>query len=232
MVEINIPREVRDALKSVDTTALGKQIDQIVERGVPGYLHLLGLSTCGHVIAARLHTLDMALSEHQKSKSDKKRSETGHVVGRAASDLLHAVQRMKDQAAKEELEGELFQVYEPLGQPVALRENMTVNVDFRWRKTTDDDWTSGSIAFNHVVDMRPDFSQPLPSRKPSAAKQAREREDRLHREWERLMTSALQDVREFFQKGGNGADIPESFQVRTSPHSGSLNNDSTRFWLE
>ncbi|HBP6526412.1 TPA: hypothetical protein L6A81_12295 [Pseudomonas aeruginosa] len=232
MIEINIPREVREALKSLDTAALSKQIDEIVERVVPGYLHHLGLSTCGRVIAARLHTLDMALSEHHKSKSDKKRSETGHVVGRAASDLLHAVQRMKDQAAKEELEGELFQVYDPLGQPVALRENMTVNVDFRWRRTTDDDWTSGSIAFNHVVDMRPDFSQPLPSRKPSAAKQAREREDRLYREWERLMTLALLAVKEYFRKGNDGADIPESFQVRTNPHSRSLDNHSTSFWLE
>lgn len=232
MVEINIPREVRESLKSVDTAALSKLIDHIVERGVPGYLHLLGLSSCGHVIAAKLHSLEMALSEHSKSKSDKKRSETGYRVGRAASDLLHAVRHMKDQVAKEEQEDELFHVYDPLGHPVALRENMTVNVDFRWRKTTDDDWTSGSIAFNHVVDMRPNFSQPLPGRKPSASKQAKEREDRLYREWERLMTSAHQAVKEYFRKGGDGADIPESFQVRTSPQSGSLNNHSTSFWLE
>ncbi|HEJ2342717.1 TPA: hypothetical protein ACWLUJ_006183 [Pseudomonas aeruginosa] len=232
MVEINIPREVREALKSLDTAALSKQIDEIVERGVPGYLHLLGLSGCGHVVAARLHTFEMALSEHSTSRSDKKRSETGYRVSSAARDLRDAVQHMKDRVAKEEQEGEFFQVADPLGQPFALSEKMTVSVQFQWRKTTDDDWTSGSIAFNHVVDMRPDFSQPPPSRKPSANNQAKEREARLYREWERLMTLAHLAVKEYFRKGNDGADIPESFQVRTSPHSRSLNNHSASFWLE
>ena len=39
---------------------------------------------------------------------------------------------------------------------------------------------------------------------------------------------ALLSVRDFFRDGGNGADIPETFDATTDR--GSLNNSSLNFW--
>lgn len=60
----------------------------------------------------------------------------------------------------------------------------------------------------------------MPKRKPSAAEAARDLEDSLNREWERLKAQALFSMREFFRDGGDGDAVPEVFAVRPSAYGG------------
>lgn len=55
-----------------------------------------------------------------------------------------------------------------------------------------------------------------PKRKPSAAKLEHERQDTLYRHWEHLRSLAISAVREFLQKGGDAATIPDRFVAMTS----------------
>jgi len=57
------------------------------------------------------------------------------------------------------------------------------------------------------------------------------RQDQLFSEWEHLKRLALQSVQQYLKDGGDGAAIPETFQVVTDQHNGVLNNFSARFWL-
>lgn len=92
-------------------------------------------------------------------------------------------------------------------------------------------WVSGSITFLYDVDLRTAYTRPPPSRKPSAAKLAEERRERLHSEWEHLKDQALFSVRDYFKEGGSGAKIPDIFHVKLDSYSRGLNNHSAKFWL-
>lgn len=73
---------------------------------------------------------------------------------------------------------------------------------------------------------------PVSTRKPSAAKQEQELQNRLYQTWEHLMRGALYSVRDYFRDGGDGAKIPETFQVTVDSYSRDLNNYSTQFWRQ
>lgn len=232
MVQINLPLSERKALLAIDTNALSLAVDQLVERGFPGYMHWLDLSGCGTTFSRQLHLLERALSELNAAKSDKKRTEMKGRVRDAADDLIAAVEHMKHRAAVEEEEGKLFRVDDPLVTPSYLSAKMSVTVYYQWRKTEEDDWTSGSIKFTHVVETRPDYTMPIPVRKPSAAQRSRDRQDELYRVWERLTMDAHSAVRDYFRSGMDVRAIPEAYQVVPSVHGGGLNNHSCKFWLE
>lgn len=102
-------------------------------------------------------------------------------------------------------------------------------MSYRWRKTVDNEWTHGSITFIHDVDLTPDYGQPRPTRKPSAAKQQQEVQKRLFYTWEHLTKGALYSVRDYFKQGGEADNIPGTFQAKVG-NSGFLNNYSTVFW--
>lgn len=59
-----------------------------------------------------------------------------------------------------------------------------------------------------------------------------ERQDKLYRHWEHFRMLAINAVREFLQKGGDAATIPERFVARTSGRDRHLNNFSCDFWQE
>jgi hypothetical protein len=106
-----------------------------------------------------------------------------------------------------------------------------IRVSFRWRKSIEDDWQHGSIRFHHQAQPpRPVYGQPLPKRKPSAAKQAEELQRDLAQTWAHMMRSALYTVRDYFQEGGDGALIPKEFEAVVDPHTRHLNNFSLNFW--
>lgn len=73
-------------------------------------------------------------------------------------------------------------------------------------------------------------TRPPPARKPSAAKQAQERQEDLYREWKLLKDQALFCVRDYFREGRAGANIPKTFRVKYDPYTRGLNNFSAKFW--
>lgn len=113
---------------------------------------------------------------------------------------------------------------------------MQVRVSYRWRRTIEDEWTTGSIIFKHKVRPRFDYralAKPKPKpklkRKPSARKLGEVRENDLRREWEHLEQLAHWSVRDYFRAGHDGAGIPGEFEVRLGDGD-HLNNFSADFW--
>lgn len=230
MGEINLPRYERDALKTIDTFVLDKLVEQCFSEERADALRSLRLEDCGTYVISELRGFEKALIEHRQAKAAKKRAETAHYARRAGSNLVFAVQQMKHRAETEEKEDFLFYVDDRIIQPYGCSNPVTVQVSYRWRTAIEDQWVYGSITFSHHVDLRPDYTIPLPSRKPSAAKQEQERKDKLYREWEHLKRLGLHSVKEYFKTGHDGAKIPKTFQAIIDPYSRGLNNHSAQFW--
>lgn len=230
MGEINVPPREREAIKAIDVGRLQELVDQCFRDEKPFALRGLRLEDCGLYIATKLRAYEQSLMAHGAAKAAKKRETTGYSARRDGSDLVFAVQQMQQRVETEEAEDQLFQVDDLLSQPAFISEKLHVRVGYRWRRTTEDQWVYGAITFLHDVDMRPDYSISPPSRKPSLAKQAQLRRDKLHGEWDHLSGLGLHAVKEYFRSGGAGDAIPETFRARLDPHSRHLNNYSVKFW--
>ncbi|MFG1433019.1 hypothetical protein V5F44_10060 [Xanthobacter sp. V2C-8] len=231
MGEINISRDEQDAIKAIDARELDKLIDKAIQNEQSGDLHRLSLTCCGTYVSTKLHHFDQALARHRLAKSARKREETGDALRRAGRELSFAFSAMKQRMETEQVEAELFRVDDQIMPPYRFTKQMSVRVGYRWRRTIEDEWQWGSITFVHHHDPRPDYT-PAPKRKPSAAKQEQELQDRLYQTWEHLMRGALYSVRDYFRDGGDGATIPETFQVTVDSYSRGLNNYSTQFWRQ
>ena len=231
MGTINISREEKDALKAIDGVTLSQLIEQCLRDKRPDALRSLRLENCGPHVYAKFRAYCENLGEYADAKAEKKRAETECRANRAASDLTIAVQRMKDRLETEEREGLLFYVDDQVFPPDRFSERVAVRVKYRWRPSIEDTWVHGSITFSHTVDLRPDYICPSRKRKSSAAKQVEAREEKLYDTWENLVRLALFSVRDFFRDGGNGGEIPETFQVKTYLFAKGLNNFSAKFWV-
>lgn len=232
MVQINMTRDEKEAVSGIDRRELQKQIDQCIYEERTGGIHSLGLSRCGLYVASALRNFERTLGDYSKAKSSKKREDTRTSVLRAGSDLVHAVQIMKDRAETEQQDGQFFYVEDQILPPASLREQLTVRISYKWRRSVEDNWTYSSITFSHTSVSRPDYSQPAPTRKPSAAKVRQGREAKLYEEWEHLRDLALCSVRDFFKSGDDGNSIPTAYSVKPDSHSGRLNNYSADFWRD
>ncbi|MPV64304.1 hypothetical protein [Burkholderia sp. BE17] len=231
MGEINIPRADQEALRAVERDVLNELIDQCLQEERLSALRPLRLDNCGPYIASKVRELEKALDTYSKAKAEKKRAETRYDALSAGRDLLHAVLLMKQRMATEEEEGQRFHVDDLIMPPHRFGERISVRVNYRWRPSAADPWAYGDITIFHDVDIRPDFTLAPPKRKPSAARQAQERQETLYREWEHLKSLALHSVRDFFRDGGDGGEIPKVFQVKLDAHTRRLNNFSAKFWL-
>lgn len=230
MSEINIPRDEQEALRAVDIEVLDKLIEQCLREGQPHVLRILRLESCGLYVTSKLREYERTLMACGKAKTEKKRAETLYRARRAGSDLADAVQQMHHRLKTEEQEGQLFYIEDHITQPYSFGERVTVQVSYRWRRTILDRWAYGSITFSHDVDLRPDYTMPPPKRKPSAAKQEQDRQDKLYREWDYLRSLGLHAVREYFRGGGDGEGIPQKFQAKTDSYGRRMNNFSAQFW--
>lgn len=232
MGEINIPRDQQVAIAAIDASELDRLIEQAIREERSGDLHRLPLGNCGSYIATKLHSFDRALAKHREAKVPRKRAETGDALRRAGRDLSFAVGTMKQRMETEQKEGQLFSIDDQIIPPHRFSKHLSVRVSYRWRRTVDDEWSFGHITFVHDVDLRPDYTSPVPKRKPSAAKQEQDLQDRLCQTWEHLMRGALYSLRDYFRDGGDGDRIPETFQATVDSHSRGLNNYSTQFWRQ
>ncbi|MCG8274169.1 hypothetical protein MIC97_22735 [Aquamicrobium sp. NLF2-7] len=222
----------KQAIRSIDSGVLRDLVDQAITSEHLGGLSKLPLDDCGDYVANKLRHLDSALAAYRIAKSAKKREETLYSAHKAGSDLTFAFGQMKQRLEVEERESQLFVIYEPTMAPLRVAQVMQVRVSYRFRRTIEEEWTSGSIVFKHTSRPRFDFhalAQPKPERKPSARKLAEERESELLREWEHLERLAHWSVRDYFRAGHDGSDIPHEFEVRLGA-GGHLNNFSADFW--
>lgn len=231
MGEINIPPDQHAALDAVDMRELDRLIGQALRSEQSGAIPGL-LRNCGPYVAGRLQAFEQALGRHRAAKAARKREETGRDLRSAGSDLAHAVDGMKRRLETERKDAELFVVDDLIGPPHRFSKSLRVMVNYRWRRSANDAWAYGSITFTHEVDTRPDYTRPMPKRKPRAAKQEQDLQHQLYRTWEDLMRGALYSVRDFFRNGGDGAAIPDTFEAMVDAHSRSLNNYSTQFWRQ
>ncbi|EOX0195488.1 hypothetical protein ACO3GI_006745, partial [Pseudomonas aeruginosa] len=116
--------------------------------------HSLGLSSCGPYVATKLNAFQQAIAEYSKAKAPTKRERTLQDALRAGSDLVHAVQQMKDRLEAEREDGELFFIDDQIRPPFHLSKRLSVQVSFRWRATPSADWKHGYLTF--VYDFSPE----------------------------------------------------------------------------
>ncbi|WP_417661233.1 hypothetical protein [Pseudomonas sp.] len=230
MSYINLPSDQQTAISDVDEAVLWAAVHKCLDEERVGPIHGLGLSNCGPYVATKLHGFQQAIAEYSKAKVHAKRERTRQDALHAGSDLIHAVQQMKGRLETERQEGKLFFIDDQIMPPFHLSKRLSVRVPFRWRASQASDWKHGQVTFVYDFSPQPSCTLPQSKRKPSAAQVARDLEDCLLREWERLKAQALFSVREFFRDGGDGDAVPEVFAVRLSPYGGGLNNFSCNFW--
>ena len=230
MTYINLPSNQQAAISDVDETALRTAVRKCLDEERMGPIQGLGLGDCGPYVGNKLHGFQRAIAEYSKAKAHAKRERTRQDALHAGNDLIHAVQQMKGRLETEHKEGELFFIDDQIRPPFHLSKRLSVQVSFRWRASPSSDWKHGHLTFVYEFSPQPSYTLPMPKRKPSAAEAARDLEDSLNREWERLKAQALFSMREFFRDGGDGDAVPEVFAVRPSAYGGGLNNFSCNFW--
>ena len=182
MGEINLSRDEQEAIGAIDVDAINELIDRSLrqERLDPQLTQRLW--RCGLYVASQLGSYERALEAYAKAKTAKKRAETEDRARRAGRDLAFAVEQMKRRLETEAQEGQLFHVDDQIIAPYRFSECLTVCVRYRWRQAIEAEWTYGSITFSYDLDLRADYLEPRPKRKPSVAKQVLERQDKLYRE--------------------------------------------------
>lgn len=229
MGTLYVPQAEVAVLKSIDSRHLSSLVAQCVHDEHGSCLRDLRLRECGPFVSSRLYAFERSLANYAAAKSAKKRDSTNQDVYRAGSGLEHAVEQMKYRVATEEHERNLFFVDDQVMAPYSLHEELRVHVSFHWRDGIEADWQYGSTTFSHTYVAPPDYRQQVLTRKPSAARQARDRQEELHREWEHLRDLGLQAIRDHFRKGSGGAAIPKAVRAKADPHTGRLNNFSAEF---
>jgi hypothetical protein len=229
MGTLNVPQAEAAVIKSIDTQHLSSLVAQCIRDEHGSGMRGLRLHECGPYVSARLYAFERALADYAAAKSAKKRESTGYDAYKTGSDLENAVGQMQHRVAIEEQERDRFFVDDQVMAPFSLHEELHVQVSFRWRDDIEAAWQYGSTTFSHTYVAPPDYRQRTLARKPSAARQARDRQEELFREWEHLRDLGLQAIRDHFRTGSGGAAIPKAVQARTDPHTGRLNNFSVQF---
>lgn len=229
---INLTDREKAAISSIDERELETLIDQALQYERATGLHQLFPLDCGAYLATELHKFERSLRELAVSKSAKKRDQKRSEAMRAGRNLSFALSQMKARVKAEVEDGRLFYVDDQIYWPQHFSKELRVCISYKWRRTVEDSWTHGRIEFHHQHNPRPDYTSPPPKRKPSVAKQKQDLQDTLSREWEHLKNLALFSVRDFFRAGGDGSEIPASFQAKPDQQTSGLNNFSAKFWRE
>ena len=230
MGDINIPPGEQEAILAIDDVQLSRLIDQAIDNKSSAPLSILSLGRCGPYVTAQLREFEADLRAYATAKASKKLSETLTDARRAGSRLANSVGQMKFRVEQERKEGERFHIDDLIMTPYQFTQHLSVQVGYRWRASIDHEWQHGSITFIHEADLRPDYTLPQPSRKPSRAKQEQDTQDKLYREWDHLRRLGLESLKDFFRSGGEAGAVPKAFRVKTGSHGRGLNNYSADFW--
>lgn len=228
---INIPREEQEALLALDMDRICELVATALRQDGVGDLRPL-LTHCGPYISSKLYAFEQALARHREARAPNRLETTSRDRHEAALDLKHAIWSRRDQVEADRKDAELFFVEDNIWPPTRLGKHLSVRVNYRWRRSTEDAWRHGSILFSHDYDPRPDYPFASTARKLSATKQAQELQKELHLTWDYFKLGALCSVRDFFKAGRDGAEIPDAFEALADPHTRRLNNFSTDFWRD
>ena len=231
MGEINLPREQMEALGAIDTAEVDRLLDRAMRDERTSELRQ-ALLRCGEYVGRELRSFEKALDAHRSARAAHKREQTSRDLYKAKYDLSHAIWAMKRRVEEDRKDAELFFVEDVIRPPHSFSRNLSVCVNYRWRRQPEDGWTYGSIEFSHDHSPRPDFMLPAPRRKPTEAQRKKDLQNELYQTWEHLMRLGLHTVREYFKSGGDAAAIPKTFKVTPDAYSRGLNNFSARFWLD
>lgn len=231
MGEINLTEREIEAIKGVDERELARLIDEAVRTGSASGLSRFRLRECGEYVSGKLHYFEMALGRYRDAKSVKKLEETHYYATRTGDDVRFAFRQMKQRMETEERQRLYWRVDDNVYWPSYFTNDLSVAISYRWRKTLEDVWEFGNITFLHKVVLPPSYLQPQPKRKPSKAKQEQNRQNELSSTWQQLMRTSLYTLRDYFERGNEGSQIPETFTAVTD-RSGSLNNFSAKFWVD
>jgi len=79
MAEINLSREVQDALAAIDLAEIDGLVGKAVRYETATELRQT-LSRCGPFIAQKLHYFEKSLEAHRKAKAARKREQTAYDV--------------------------------------------------------------------------------------------------------------------------------------------------------
>lgn len=222
------PYEI-EGLKAVDEQKFNDAVNEALDAETTSSIRDFEIHRCGHHLTQKLHYFEQALSNLRAAKSADNRKRKRYEADRAARELTYGLSGMKRRMEQEEKDAELFKIDDHVWQPSTFSRKLEISIWYQWRPTTQDDWRSGKIDFHHEVQPRIDLTLSAPKRKPSAAKKAEELQEELGRHWEDLRRQSLWSLRDFFRDGGNGAEVPSSFNVIAS-RDGYLNNFSTQWW--
>jgi hypothetical protein len=232
MPTLTVPNDQAAAIASVIPRELTHAIDIAIREESTAALRPLNLECCGIYVAQKMSGFEKAIAAHRKAKSPRKREKTEYDLRRSGYALTHAVDAMQQRVNEERTDAKRFIINDQVLAPSRFNESLSVAISYRWRQAAQDSWRYSRITFTHKAKLHEAYLAPAPKRKPSAAKQEQERQERLYREWEHLLRGALDSLRDFFRNGGDGAKIPETFEAVADPRDGSLNNHSTKFWLK
>lgn len=228
MGEINLPREEKDGLASLDLAEIERLIEKAVENETATGLRQ-ALWRCGPFIAQKVQYFERTLEAHGKARAARKREQTAYDVRKDASDLKWALREMRDRVELERKNGELFYVDDNIFWPRIFSPSLSVRIAFRWRRTVEDDWNHGTITFIHDADTRPKYLLQPPQKTITPAKQKKALQESLAMEWQHLMRLGLYSVRDYFEAGRDGSEIPETFSAVADGYSRGLNNYSCDF---
>jgi len=225
---INLSTDERESIEDINVEALQSAIEEARTARNSTALTRLQLYRLGAYVQSAEHRFNLALASLRKAKSAAKIARTEQAAIRSGWDLISAVDQMKDRARREKRDGEFFYVDDYIYEPLTFRPEMIVSVSYRWRVTENSDWSHDRITFHHRHVAQSHPGALADRRKLTARQLEKEMSETLQREWYHLRDLALFSVRDFFRDGGNGADIPETFDAVTDR--GSLNNFSLKFW--
>ncbi|MER9025946.1 hypothetical protein NKI01_25915 [Mesorhizobium sp. M0815] len=229
---MNLSDREKQAIGAIDSGALHDLVDQAIRSEQLGKLSNLPLYNCGEYVATKLRYFDQALAAYRIAKSAKKREGILHSIRKAGSDLTFAFGQMKQRLEVEERESQLFFIYDPTIAPFRLTQDMQVRVSYKWRRTIEDEWTSGSIIFKHKVQPRFDYhtiAQPKSKRKPSAREACGGPRDRPATRMGAPRAAGSLVSGDYFRAGHDRGGIPGEFEVRLGDGD-HLNNFSADFW--
>ena len=224
---MNLGKNEQRAIEELDRGALHKAIAEAIDGDNLTALRDLQLHNLGSYVLSAERQLETKLDKKRKAKSAKKVALADYEVRRAGLTLESAIDQMKERAKREREDGQYFYVEDHIIEPLTLRPNMTISVSYRWRTDKDKDWMYGRVSFNHTYDASR-HQAAVAERKLNSRKQEEELQELLRQEWRYLHNLAIFSVRDFFREGGDGSDIPTSFDA--VPDRGSLNNFSLKFW--
>ncbi|MDA5243100.1 hypothetical protein EXN32_12420 [Agrobacterium tumefaciens] len=230
MGSINLTYRQIEAIKGVNERELNKAIEQCIREEQSTAIDAFPLSSCGEYVRNKLRHFERDLQDYERARSTPKRDEALRRLRNSGEDLWGSFVDMHGRMENEEKHHELFFIDDDIYTPSHFDRNISVDLNYKWRKQVSDDWNHGSIKFRHRHDPWSVYPpKAIPKRKPSKAQEARKLQEELLSTWEHLRDIALYTLRDFFEAGGEGSSVPES--VKAVPaYGGHLNNASVDFW--